>query len=185
MISKYYKPVNKIRVCIGCGKKYKWTGTRQKYCLKCGLILKKINSIGQNTNWTFKGKICQNCNKVIKDPKPYQRIHKQCKKIWKPKKFQQIICPICNLYSKPINNRQKNCSQCSKLKTGLRPKKLRFEILKRDNFTCQYCGRKSPDVILQIDHIIPKSKNGKDNKDNLITACFDCNSGKKDVLLNN
>ena len=39
--------------------------------------------------------------------------------------------------------------------------KLRFEVFKRDNFTCQYCGRKSPDVILHVDHIDPV-KNGGD-----------------------
>ena len=61
--------------------------------------------------------------------------------------------------------------------------KLRFQILQRDNFTCQYCGRKAPDVILQIDHKYPKSKGGKLIKDNLITACVDCNQGKKDIIL--
>ena len=32
-------------------------------------------------------------------------------------------------------------------------KKMRFEVFKRDKFTCQYCGRKAPDVILEVDHI--------------------------------
>ena len=48
-------------------------------------------------------------------------------------------------------------------------KKLRFEIFKRDNFTCRYCGKKTPEVVLEIDHIIPKSKKGKDDESNLIT----------------
>ncbi|MCK4795228.1 MAG: HNH endonuclease [Desulfobacteraceae bacterium] len=42
-------------------------------------------------------------------------------------------------------------------------KKLRFEVFKRDSFTCQYCGRKSPDVLLEIDHIKPVSKEGKND----------------------
>lgn len=63
-------------------------------------------------------------------------------------------------------------------------KKLRFFILKRDNFTCQYCGRGIKDgIVLQVDHILPKSKGGKDIKENLKTSCRDCNQGKKDVLL--
>ena len=33
-------------------------------------------------------------------------------------------------------------------------KKIRFEVFKRDKFTCQYCGRMSPDVILEVDHIL-------------------------------
>jgi len=55
---------------------------------------------------------------------------------------------------------------------------IRFKVFQRDGFICQYCGEKPPKAILEVDHIIPKSKNGKDNFDNLITACFECNSGK-------
>lgn len=57
--------------------------------------------------------------------------------------------------------------------------KTRFEVLKRDNFTCQYCGRKSPDVILEVDHIEPYSKTRNNHPENLITSCKDCNRGKR------
>lgn len=57
-------------------------------------------------------------------------------------------------------------------------KKQRFTILKRDNFTCRYCGRKATEVILEIDHIIPVSKGGTNDLNNLITSCRDCNRGK-------
>jgi hypothetical protein len=59
-------------------------------------------------------------------------------------------------------------------------KKIRFEIFKRDSFTCQYCGKKSPDAILRVDHIKPLSKGGSDEILNLITSCFDCKIGKGD-----
>lgn len=62
-------------------------------------------------------------------------------------------------------------------------KKLRFEVFKRDNFTCQYCGKTPPTVVLEIDHIQPLSKGGSDHEDNLLTACFDCNRGKSAGLL--
>lgn len=62
-------------------------------------------------------------------------------------------------------------------------KKLRFEVFKRDNFTCQYCGRMAPDVILEIEHVNPVSKGGDNNILNLVTSCQDCNSGKSDRLL--
>jgi len=62
-------------------------------------------------------------------------------------------------------------------------KKLRFEVFKRDCFSCQYCGKKSPEVILHIDHIQPLSKGGKNDILNLITSCQDCNLGKKNILL--
>jgi len=60
---------------------------------------------------------------------------------------------------------------------------LRFNIFKRDNFTCQYCGRKAPDVVLELDHIRPVSKGGDKRESNLITSCFECNRGKKDSLV--
>lgn len=59
----------------------------------------------------------------------------------------------------------------------------RFAVLKRDNFTCQSCGRKAPFVVLEIDHKIPKSKGGNWELKNLITSCFECNRGKSDTLL--
>ena len=57
-------------------------------------------------------------------------------------------------------------------------KKIRFEVFKRDNFTCQYCGRMAPDVVLEIDHINPISNDGDNDIMNLITSCFECNRGK-------
>lgn len=57
-------------------------------------------------------------------------------------------------------------------------KKTRFEVFKRDKFTCQYCGKSAPDVILEIDHLHPVSKGGGNEILNLVTACKDCNRGK-------
>lgn len=59
-------------------------------------------------------------------------------------------------------------------------KKTRFEIFKRDSFSCQYCGRSAPEVMLEVDHINPVSKDGDNEITNLITSCFDCNRGKSD-----
>ena len=57
-------------------------------------------------------------------------------------------------------------------------KRKRFETFKRDKFTCQYCGNRPPDVILEADHIVPKSEGGPDTLENLTTSCFECNRGK-------
>tara|TARA_Y100000593_G_C4287030_1_gene326063 strand:+ start:187 stop:1152 length:966 start_codon:yes stop_codon:yes gene_type:complete len=62
-------------------------------------------------------------------------------------------------------------------------KKLRFEVFKRDSFTCQYCGKESPNVVLNVDHIDPVKNGGDNNITNLITSCFGCNSGKGARLL--
>lgn len=57
-------------------------------------------------------------------------------------------------------------------------KKTRFEVFKRDSFTCQYCGGKAPDVILHVDHIDPVANGGGNDIMNLVTACEGCNLGK-------
>jgi hypothetical protein len=57
-------------------------------------------------------------------------------------------------------------------------KKLRFEVFKRDSFTCQYCGKSAPDVVLHVDHIKPVKEGGTNDIMNLITSCADCNLGK-------
>jgi hypothetical protein len=57
-------------------------------------------------------------------------------------------------------------------------KRLRFEIFRRDNHTCRYCGRAAPEVALTIDHVVPEVLGGKTEPDNLVAACADCNSGK-------
>lgn len=62
-------------------------------------------------------------------------------------------------------------------------KRKRFEIFKRDGFACQYCGRKPPQVMLQVDHVIAVAAGGDDDSLNLTTACEDCNSGKSDKPL--
>ena len=63
------------------------------------------------------------------------------------------------------------------------PKSLRFEVFKRDKFTCQYCGRSAPDVILEVDHMKSVSKGGDNDILNLVTSCRDCNRGKSNKEL--
>ena len=57
-------------------------------------------------------------------------------------------------------------------------KSLRFDIFRRDSFTCLYCGRRPPDVVLELDHVHPVSKGGGNDPLNLVTSCYDCNRGK-------
>lgn len=63
------------------------------------------------------------------------------------------------------------------------PKRIRFEVFKRDSFTCQYCGAHPPGVILHVDHIVAVASGGQNEIDNLITACEPCNAGKGAVAL--
>lgn len=58
---------------------------------------------------------------------------------------------------------------------------LRFEVMKKDGFRCYYCGRRPPEVELEVDHIWPVSLGGETEMMNLTTSCFDCNRGKRDT----
>ena len=59
-------------------------------------------------------------------------------------------------------------------------KKIRLAVFEKDNFTCQYCG--ASNVKLECDHIIPISKGGSNDFENLTTACVTCNRTKSDSL---
>jgi hypothetical protein len=59
--------------------------------------------------------------------------------------------------------------------------KVKRQILKRDNYTCQYCGSKKKP--LHCDHIMPISRGGSNDPSNLIAACQRCNLSKHDKTL--
>lgn len=61
--------------------------------------------------------------------------------------------------------------------------RIRFEVFKRDRFTCRYCGQTPPQVLLELDHVIPQAAGGSDEIANLVTSCQECNRGKSDKLL--
>lgn len=60
-------------------------------------------------------------------------------------------------------------------------KRLRFEILRRDNHQCRYCGAQAPDIPLRVDHVVPVALGGSDDPSNLVTACEPCNTGKSSI----
>jgi 5-methylcytosine-specific restriction endonuclease McrA len=55
-------------------------------------------------------------------------------------------------------------------------KLTRFEIFNRDQYTCQYCGKKTPQ--LTLDHIIPRHRGGQHTWENVVSACIRCNRRK-------
>ena len=88
-------------------------------------------------------------------------------------------CPLCqSRTNKGVDNKSvRNSRNISD--------KLRYQVLKRDNFKCCACGAspaKDPSVELHIDHIVPYSKGGDTQIDNLQTLCSKCNLGKSNVL---
>lgn len=94
-------------------------------------------------------------------------------------------CEACGKWKSPTEWRGKfkrhgnTCADCRIApKRECLPARLRFSILQRDKFTCQYCGRSVPSVVLHVDHILPLSSGGTNNPTNLVAACADCNLGK-------
>jgi len=59
---------------------------------------------------------------------------------------------------------------------------LRMKILSRDDFTCRYCGKKSP--TMTVDHVMPVTRGGDHNEENLVAACRSCNSKKGNKIKN-
>jgi len=56
--------------------------------------------------------------------------------------------------------------------------KVRFEIFRRDDFSCQICGATAHESRLEVDHKHPVSRGGTNDPENLWTLCFPCNRGK-------
>ena len=76
-------------------------------------------------------------------------------------------------------------SKSIKYQRALMSARLREIIKRRDNYTCQRCGisiEQEPHLLLEIDHIIPLSKNGKTTEANLQTLCWMCNRQKSDKI---
>jgi len=64
--------------------------------------------------------------------------------------------------------------------------KIKFSknlIKRRDNYTCQYCGKIQDRKKLTIDHVVPVSKGGESSFANCVAACYKCNNKKNNSLL--
>lgn len=66
----------------------------------------------------------------------------------------------------------------------VKPPVTRLSLALRDNFSCGYCGKKTPVKELTFDHVVPRSKGGKNTADNLLMACVKCNTLKANEDIN-
>ena len=93
---------------------------------------------------------------------------------------------ICNCAEEEVNKSTKTVKVYKSHRTSRDINlRLRFKVLQRDHFKCCACGAspaKDSSVELHIDHIIPWSKGGETEIDNLQTLCSKCNFGKSDLL---
>jgi hypothetical protein len=76
--------------------------------------------------------------------------------------------------------RGKRIWQHRKASTGYVSGTLRYEVLKRARFRCELCGVSADVRALEVDHIVPRSRGGTDDPDNLQALCYRCNAMKRD-----
>lgn len=93
------------------------------------------------------------------------------------------ICKTCLKEFLKTSTIHKYCSESCRL--AQQRLTNRFCILKRDKFTCVYCGKSSIEdgVKLAVDHVVPRNSGGKSEASNLVTCCLECNSQKSWVNL--
>ena len=150
--------------------------------------ISRISFVKEN-GLAFKGSVtCCDCGNISKRTGGRQLRCFSCS--WKNSqnhhsRKKNIRC--CKKCGEPLNAKFiricEHCAKRRKIENPVKKLKLRFRILMRDNFTCSYCGRKPPEVSLEIDHRYPQSLGGKNMWNNLVTSCRDCNGGKGDMIL--
>jgi len=109
------------------------------------------------------------------------------------KEFKKYLktCKVCNKEFEALHHCKVYCSRICESENDKRWYKSKlenntdFEIFKRDDFQCIYCGKTSIEdgIKLQIDHIFPLSKGGVHEYFNLITSCQSCNISKYNKIL--
>ncbi len=169
--------------CLECGTNIEHIRWKQKFCsAKCrNKFNNEINA--EKIREYYQKKI----KPYKKKPKERKRNCKFCNKEFTYTRSHKLYCNK-ECASEFYKDRWRAMSKGIIIRTNNKLAnfyKLRFEIFKRDNFSCQYCGRnvKEDKIKLHIDHIYPKKKGGLFVSDNLTTSCEECNEGKKDVLL--
>lgn len=121
---------------------------------------------------------CRGCKKTYSTPSPWPGC---CSEACLVKRLDYLEL------SKPEKNKLKKERKLARRNgfdpTSRRWLSLRYEALVLHGRTCLACGRKSPEVVLQVDHIRPRSKYPELTWDlnNLQVLCRDCNQGKSDV----
>jgi 5-methylcytosine-specific restriction endonuclease McrA len=167
------------RKCEGCGSAYFPTNLTQKYCsVACGAV--------NRTKYTEEQR---NAQLNISRQKYAERQSGKAQQL-REEQLKNVFyeCEHCSKhYNKVIgeNLSSKYCSKaCARLAHNKqrtdRDKKGKYSILNRDAFKCVYCNSSSIEdgARLTVDHLIPISKGGSNNPNNLVTACRDCNISK-------
>lgn len=169
-----FKPYNEHQLycSTACAEERKKSGKRFKTCYYC----KKIFELKPNESFAI-----QFCSNECKESQHIRYINNS-------RRGRLKACTSCGKEFIINKNADKICSACREVYNQdgkIISARLRFEVFKRDNFTCQYCGRNVKDdkIKLHCDHVLPFSKGGLTTLENLTTSCSDCNLGKSNILL--
>jgi hypothetical protein len=153
--------------CLFCKKELK--GNQKKFCsYKCNYDYNRKNYIRRRVEKEIE---CKGCTKKFISQFSNQLFcSTPCRDLFHREEYKKL--------SKEGNFDIKDGKYFAYLK-------IRFELFKRDNFTCQYCGRniKEDGIKLHVEHIIAKNNGGTDEISNLTTSCDECNYEKSDILL--
>lgn len=96
---------------------------------------------------------------------------------WVKKGSSEIYIKSPNLII-PLPKVVRSSEWINKDREKQKSKYSRMAVFKRDNWKCQYCGKFGHKKNLTIDHIIPRSKDGKNTFENTVACCKKCNSIK-------
>lgn len=197
----YDFPVPRLQIMYNCGNNQKFKisneSLQKRLALEIGGMVKSRDSVQERLMhcYTFvKEVVLPNIDNTNLRQNVQHKMHDvitwltattvQCRVYYitpvRHEKHERYV-NLCLVRSEPVTDSKTFAQEQRALVTP----KIRFEVLKRDNFTCQYCGAHGDGVVLEVDHIIPISKGGTSDMGNLITACFDCNRGKGSNLVTN
>ncbi len=91
----------------------------------------------------------------------------------------EIFGHLCPVFF--VNERVTETSELRRIGRHI-PTKLKMRIARRDNYTCQVCGKNLKDDELEFDHLIPVSLGGSSEEYNIRLVCYDCNRRKSNIV---
>ena len=99
---------------------------------------------------------------------------------------EEIGAMACNIFGHicPVMFVNEGFTETSELRRKGRyiPFKTKFRVVRRDNYTCQHCGKHLRDDEVEFDHVIPLARGGSSEEHNIRLTCFDCNRDKSDKV---
>lgn len=98
-----------------------------------------------------------------------------------PEEISEMQCTVFGHICPVVLNAEK-ITETTELRRSGRyiPFKTKMRVVRRDNYTCQHCGKHLHDNEVEFDHIIPLAKGGSSEEHNIRLTCFDCNRDKSD-----